>query len=145
MTAPQPTAALTRSDGLRGAAFRIGKMIPLPFVRHPRRQDEAVGIFGFAAHRSTARALRRAASRTVKQRRAQRQLRPPSLLSFTLCPCRGGLFAEQALPVSPVENIIMTAELVKDRLNAIPLCRVNIKFKCVTPNVQQLRFVRFKL
>ena len=35
MNDPQPTAALTRSDGLRVVAFRIGKMIPLPFVRQP--------------------------------------------------------------------------------------------------------------
>ena len=35
MDDPQPTAALTRSDGLRVTAFRIGKMIPLPFVGQP--------------------------------------------------------------------------------------------------------------
>ena len=122
MNDPQPTAALTRFDGLRVTAFRIGKMIPLPFVGQP---TEAL-----------LRALRRAASCTAKQRRAPLPRRPPSLLSFTLCPCRGGLFAEQALSVSPVKNIIMTAELVKDRLNAVPVCRVDIKFECMSPYVQ---------
>ena len=122
MNDPQPTAALTRSDGLRVTAFRIGKMIPLPFVGQPTEALLTRAPTGCLLNR--------------KKRRAPLPRRPTSLLSFTLCPCRGGLFAEQALSVSPVKNIIMTAELVKDRLNAVPFCRVDIKFECMSPYVQ---------